>query len=84
MVLKTINELLMPKVMIVIIRFYQLTLSFLFKVIGIKLCRFEPSCSNYAILALKKYGFTRGFVKTMGRIFRCNPFNNNYHYIDYP
>jgi len=46
-------------------------------------CRFYPSCSNYGILALKKYGFFNGWLKTIGRIFRCNPKNFN-SCVDYP
>ena len=34
-------------------------------------CRFEPSCSNYAILALKKYGFFKGWKMAFNRLNRC-------------
>jgi putative membrane protein insertion efficiency factor len=34
-------------------------------------CRFEPSCSNYAILALQKYGFFKGWKMAMNRLMRC-------------
>jgi len=85
--IKTINNFLMSKVIINviinIIKFYQITLSSLFKRIGIKFCRFEPTCSNYAILAFNKYGLIGGFKKTVSRLIRCNPFNSN-SYIDYP
>ncbi|MEO8504204.1 MAG: membrane protein insertion efficiency factor YidD [Acidobacteriota bacterium] len=37
-------------------------------------CRFEPTCSEYASLALARYGFWRGSLKALGRIMRCNPF----------
>ena len=43
-------------------------------------CCFEPSCSEYAILALKKYGVIIGSVKTINRLFRCHPPGG----IDYP
>ena len=46
-------------------------------------CRFYPSCSNYGLMAIEKYGFLKGWMKTMGRICRCNPWNNNSH-VDYP
>lgn len=36
-------------------------------------CRFTPSCSQYAIDALTKYGFVRGAWKSIKRICRCNP-----------
>ena len=34
-------------------------------------CRFEPSCSNYAILALRKYGFLCGWKMAFNRLKRC-------------
>lgn len=36
-------------------------------------CRYTPTCSNYAIEALEKYGLGKGLVLTIKRIFRCNP-----------
>ena len=39
-------------------------------------CRFHPTCSNYAIRAIEKYGFLRGGVKAIWRVLRCNPFNS--------
>ena len=36
-------------------------------------CRFCPSCSEYFILAVQKYGPVRGACKGVGRICRCNP-----------
>ncbi len=38
-------------------------------------CRFYPTCSEYAILAIKKYGPLKGFFKALWRILRCNPFS---------
>ncbi len=35
-------------------------------------CRFEPSCSNYMLLAIEKYGFAKGFAKGVDRLKRCN------------
>ena len=35
-------------------------------------CRFEPSCSQYMILAIEKYGLIKGGMKGIGRIGRCN------------
>ena len=36
-------------------------------------CRFHPSCSHYAILALEKHGFFRGWSLAVRRIRRCVP-----------
>lgn len=37
-------------------------------------CRFIPSCSEYGLLAIRKYGAWKGGWKTLGRIIRCQPF----------
>ena len=47
------------------------------------LCRFYPSCSNYTIMALEKYGFFRGWYLAAHRIRRCNK-DNTGSCIDYP
>ncbi|NLJ72136.1 MAG: membrane protein insertion efficiency factor YidD [Syntrophomonadaceae bacterium] len=38
-------------------------------------CRFYPSCSNYSIEALEKYGLIKGGWLATKRILRCHPFN---------
>lgn len=38
-------------------------------------CRFTPTCSQYAIEAIGKYGAFRGGLMGLWRILRCNPFN---------
>ncbi|HEX4964897.1 MAG TPA: membrane protein insertion efficiency factor YidD [Thermoanaerobaculia bacterium] len=38
-------------------------------------CRFTPTCSEYARLALLKYGFWRGGWRAAGRLLRCQPFH---------
>ncbi len=43
-------------------------------------CPFEPSCSEYMILAIKKYGVALGIIKGIGRLLRCRPPGG----IDYP
>jgi len=47
------------------------------------LCRFYPSCSDYSILALEKYGLITGISLSINRIKRCNP-NNTETCIDFP
>ena len=39
-------------------------------------CKFHPSCSQYAIDALKKYGLLRGTAKAVHRIARCHPWSH--------
>lgn len=38
-------------------------------------CRFSPTCSEYARLALLKRGLWRGSLATLGRLARCQPFH---------
>jgi uncharacterized protein len=38
-------------------------------------CRFYPTCSEYAMQAVGKYGVLKGSIKSIYRILRCNPFN---------
>lgn len=38
-------------------------------------CRFYPTCSQYALEAVQKYGVIKGGAKSLYRILRCNPFN---------
>ena len=38
-------------------------------------CRFRPTCSAYAIEAFRQRGFFGGFILTVWRILRCNPFS---------
>ena len=38
-------------------------------------CKYEPTCSDYAIQAIEKYGFFKGCFKAAVRILKCNPFS---------
>lgn len=38
-------------------------------------CRFQPSCSRYAVHAVEKYGVLKGSWLAVWRIVRCNPFS---------
>ena len=58
--------------LITIIRIYQQYLSALK---GGPTCRFEPTCSAYAIEAITKYGALKGSALALWRILRCNPFS---------
>jgi putative membrane protein insertion efficiency factor len=57
------------RLLIALVRFYQLAISPLF---GPK-CRFTPSCSQYFIEAVQKYGAVRGSWRGLRRICRCHP-----------
>lgn len=40
-------------------------------------CRFYPTCSSYALEALEKYGFFKGWYLAIKRILRCNPWGGS-------
>ena len=66
-------------IVIKILKLYQRTLSFDHGMLKIffpyGFCRFKPTCSEYAIQAIKKYGIIKGGVKALWRVIRCNPWN---------
>ena len=37
-------------------------------------CRFVPTCSQYALEAIERYGALRGGLRSLWRVLRCNPF----------
>jgi hypothetical protein len=57
--------------LIALIRLYQRTLS---RVLG-PTCRFEPSCSSYAIGCLQEHGTLRGGLLSIVRLCKCHPFH---------
>lgn len=54
-----------------LVRFYRGYVSPLFP----PCCRYVPTCSEYALEALRKYGFLRGSWLAFRRILRCNPWH---------
>jgi hypothetical protein len=72
-------NLFAKKIVIAIIKLYQHTLSFdhgfLKGYYPHGFCRFRPTCSDYAIDAIDKYGVFRGTFMAIKRILRCNPWN---------
>jgi putative membrane protein insertion efficiency factor len=44
-------------------------------------CKYYPSCSTYAELAISEFG-VKGFFMSISRLVRCNPFSNGG--VDYP
>jgi len=57
-----------PSLSVGLIRFYQKHKPERFT----NVCRFTPSCSNYAIIAIQKYGFIKGWQKAINRLRRCH------------
>ena len=62
-----------------ILKIYQKTISFDHGFLKHKYpfgyCRFKPTCSEYAIKAIEKYGIIKGGRKAVWRVLRCNPWN---------
>ncbi|MDO9528067.1 MAG: membrane protein insertion efficiency factor YidD [Syntrophales bacterium] len=62
---------ILEKIFIGFIRFYQTFISPAFP----QCCRFYPSCSEYAIIAIKHHGPFKGLLIGLMRLLRCNPMN---------
>ncbi|NWF89130.1 MAG: membrane protein insertion efficiency factor YidD [Ignavibacteriaceae bacterium] len=62
----------MRRVIVFFIRGYQKVISPLLP----PSCRFYPTCSEYSIQALEKYGIIKGTFMSVWRVLRCNPFND--------
>ncbi|MGH1337654.1 MAG: membrane protein insertion efficiency factor YidD [Aureispira sp.] len=58
-----------------LIRVYQLVLSPILPAS----CRYTPTCSQYGLEAIKKYGPFKGGYLTLRRILRCNPWGSHGH-----
>lgn len=61
----------MKRMLLGIVRFYQRHISPL----SPGKCRFVPTCSQYAVEAIEKYGAWKGGWLSLWRLLRCNPFN---------
>jgi len=61
----------MKKIAVSVLRFYKKHISPVLP----NSCRFYPTCSEYAIEAINKFGVLKGSIKSIYRILRCNPFN---------
>lgn len=62
----------MKKIFLLLIRFYQVAIS---PFIG-RHCRFTPTCSQYAYIAINKYGIFKGTYLAARRILKCHPFHD--------
>lgn len=58
---------------ILLFRIYQMTISPLLP----NSCRYTPTCSHYAIEALKTHGVVKGLILGVARILRCNPWGGH-------
>ena len=63
----------MKKIIISIIKFYKKTISPIIAFNGTH-CKFYPTCSEYMIQAIEKYGVIKGMYLGIKRLLGCNPF----------
>ena len=61
----------MQKILIFFIKGYRLVIK---PWLG-QSCRFHPSCSEYALIAIETHGAFYGFILSVKRIFRCHPWH---------
>ncbi|MBE7017208.1 MAG: membrane protein insertion efficiency factor YidD [Ruminococcaceae bacterium] len=65
----------MKKILMALVKFYRNFISPLTP----PSCRFIPTCSQYALEALEKYGALKGTWLTIKRLSRCHPFHRGEH-----
>ena len=61
---------MLKKTVIKFLKIYQKLISPLYPAS----CRYYPTCSQYSVEAVEKYGVIKGLFKSLWRILRCNPF----------
>jgi len=61
----------MKKILVIVILIYKKYIS----PIKPATCRFYPSCSDYAIQAIERFGCIKGIYLAIRRILRCHPYN---------
>lgn len=64
---------MIKKLIIFLLKGYQRWISPIFCFLGVH-CKFYPSCSNYMMQAIQKYGMIKGVFLGIKRLFRCHPF----------
>ena len=70
----------MKHVFIALVKFYRAAIS----PYRPRCCNYIPTCSQYALEAIEKYGALRGGWLTFKRLLRCNPFNHGDFYDPVP
>lgn len=69
----------MPSILLFIIRIYQTNLSldhgWLGRIVPMRICRFYPSCSEYAYQAINQKGVLMGVWLAISRIAKCHPWH---------
>ncbi len=70
----------MKAIFLSVIRFYQKHISPAFP----RRCRYTPTCSQYALEAIQKYGAAKGGYLALRRFLRCHPFSRHDPYDPVP
>lgn len=65
---------LLKQLLILPIRAYQLLIS---PLLGANKCRYQPTCSHYAIEAIKELGIFKGTYLAIKRVLRCHPWSKH-------
>ena len=64
----------MKKILIFLLNVYKYVFSSLIKILFGGGCRYNPTCSEYARIAINKRGIVKGSIMSVNRVLRCNPF----------
>ena len=64
----------MKKILLFILKLYKNFISPIIKAMGVE-CKYYPTCSEYAKLAIEKYGCVKGIYLSIKRVIKCNPFS---------
>ena len=64
----------MKKIIIFLLKGYKKIISPMFSAVGIH-CKYYPTCSEYMVQAIEKYGIVKGSLLGIIRILKCNPFS---------
>lgn len=64
----------MKKIIIFLLKGYKKIISPMFSAVGIH-CKYYPTCSEYMVQAIEKYGIVKGGLLGIIRILKCNPFS---------
>jgi putative membrane protein insertion efficiency factor len=65
----------MTRLLLAALAFYKRWLSPAVHSLGVGGCRFQPTCSDYAVTAIALHGPLRGSALALGRLLRCHPFS---------
>ena len=66
---------MLARLLIALVKVYQRLVSPLLRLLMGDTCRFEPSCSRYAVACLEGHGALRGSLLSVRRLCKCHPFH---------